>query len=79
MTKRPKVGGHVEIGGQIYGVVRQPVLVGETFRIVVENFEGTFQATSEKWRSGKGPWKIVATVQEKFSAPFVSASEDDDF
>jgi hypothetical protein len=65
MSKSPKPGGRVQIGGKSYFVLEGPRRDGAWFRIMVRSdadFGGGYWAISEGWRGGCGPWKIVSPV-----------------
>lgn len=66
MSKKPKVGGRVQICGKHYTVQDGPSRVGDSdwYRIKVQPAEGfgVYWARSEAWRCGRGPWKIEGPV-----------------
>jgi hypothetical protein len=67
MTKKPDRGGTVMISGRLYQAMQAPVRDGDRFLLPV--FSPCDQlihlATSEGWRSGCGPWKIVEPGPEQ--------------
>jgi hypothetical protein len=59
MSKPARVGGYVQISKKRYRVVRRCGPVGEWWFLIVQCAKGLhYAARSERWRCGRGPWKI---------------------
>jgi hypothetical protein len=67
MSKKPNIGGTVQISGKPYMVLSAPTRLGEWFSILVlQNETDPMQrAVSEAWRGGCGPWKLVSPADSK--------------
>ncbi len=70
MSKKPTRGGMVQISGMHYIAIDVPVRDGKRFVLSVFSpaHGQVYLAESEEWRSGCGPWKLVAPVEKSTGA-----------
>lgn len=64
MTKKAKVGGTVQVGGQLYDVLQWPERYGHGYRMMVRRQadQGGYWVIAPRHQCGKGPWKISGPV-----------------
>lgn len=60
MSRKPRLGGRVQISGEQYTVLAESHCVGEWFLMLAMRNKtgGSYYVRSETWRGGCGPWRV---------------------